>query len=83
MLEISSIMRVRLLINKIWIQDGVFTKVNLCIAHDVVDVTFISIEFRDILDAKDIKLSINSIQDAKIVCSGYLLVYIPSMDKRH
>ena len=82
-LAISSMTRARLLTEKIWIQDWVPTKVNLYIAHNVVDVTLISIEFRDFLDKKDIQLTINPIQAAKIVCSGYLLGSVPYMDKRH
>ena len=60
-LAFSSMVRVRFLNGKIWIQDGVPTKIDLRIAHDVVDITFISIEFSDIIDEKDIKLTINPI----------------------
>ena len=82
-LEIFSLLRVRLLINKIWIQNGVQTKVNLCIVQNVVDFTFISIKFCKILNEKDIKLTINLIQAATTVCSGYLLGSVLYMEKRH
>ena len=51
-LAIYSLLRAKLLTKKIWIQDGVPTKVNLTIAHDVDDATFISIELHEILNEK-------------------------------
>lgn len=80
---ISSYLRAKSLIKKLWIQDGVPITVELCIAYNVANVTFISIEFREILSEKDVELSISPIQSAEIVCAGYLLGSVPSMDERH
>ena len=67
-LAISSLLRAKFLTDNLWVQDGVPTNVKICIAPNVDNITFI-LKFCDILNEKDIKLTMNPIQAAKIDCA--------------
>ena len=83
MTEISSIQRARPLNDNLWIREELPTKANLYIAHNCIGVTFISIEFREVLEEKDVEIDINPIQAPNTVCTGYLLGLVPSMVDKH
>lgn len=83
MVVISSLPTTKALTDSLWIKDGIPTKINLCIAHNFVAVTFISIEFREVLEEKDVHIRIKFTQASKTVCMGYLLDFAPSMVDTH
>ena len=76
---ISNIQRARPITDNLWIREVISIKVNLCIAHNCVAVTFVSIEFRQVLEEKDVEIDINPIQSPNTVFAGYLLGLIPTM----
>lgn len=80
---IPSIARVKVLTDKVWFKEGIFTKINLCIAYNCEAAIVISIKFRDVLNEIDIEININNIQAPNTICAGYLVGSVMTMVGNH